>query len=61
MHVRSFYSGIGNMQDDINSIIKIYDSGVRDIETLACKELGARWSRRGNKSHQQIKILIGLK
>jgi hypothetical protein len=61
MHVRSFYSGIGNMQDDVNSIIKIYDSGVRDIETLACKELGARWKRRGNESHQQIKVLIGLK
>jgi hypothetical protein len=66
MHIRSWYSGVGNLQKDVNSIIKIYDSGVRNVETLACKELGARWKRRGDnaiahKSHKQIKALIGLK
>jgi hypothetical protein len=67
MYIRSWYSGPGSrMEGDVNSIIKIYDSGVRDVETLACKELGARWDRRGDnaiahKSHSQIKALIGLK
>ena len=64
MYMRSLWSGIGNMQNDANSIIKIYNSGVTKIEDLACKELAARWNRRTVKvahdNHSYIKDLIGL-
>lgn len=64
MYMRSLWSGIGHMQDDANSIIKIYNSGTRTVEDLACKELAARWNRRTAKvshdNHSYIKDLIGL-
>jgi hypothetical protein len=64
MFMRSLWSGSGNMQDDANSIIKIYNSGVTNVEDLACKELAARWNRRTAKvahdNHSYIKDLIGL-
>ena len=64
MYMRSLWSGIGNMQNDANSIIKIYNSGTKTVEDLACKELAARWNRRTAKvahdNFSYMKDLIGL-